>query len=153
VQAKQDGVGVEEAQAAQLVALEQQKKTKDGKARGGALCWGWRGSQSISPLLFCSLPLPAFPRLLRPSHARPFPAGATDWDPTEHSGNSKWAAAGACQWCLQCSCSRAPHAVLKAPSPARPSPCISHNTHFDAFLGPPFMQAAQRRTRAATRSI
>jgi hypothetical protein len=50
VQAEQDGVGVKEAQAAQLVALEQQKKTKDGKARGGALCWGWRGSQSISPL-------------------------------------------------------------------------------------------------------
>ena len=56
VQAKQDGVGVEEAQAARLVALEQQKKTKDGKARGGALCWGWRGSQSISPLPLLKLP-------------------------------------------------------------------------------------------------
>jgi hypothetical protein len=52
--AQQTGVGVEEAQAAQQVALEQQKKTKDGKARGGALCWGWRGSQSISPLPLCS---------------------------------------------------------------------------------------------------
>ena len=34
------------------------------------------------------------------------------------------AAAGA--WCLLSSFSRAPNAVSPAPSPARPSPCISH---------------------------
>ena len=43
VQAEQDGVGVEEARAALLVALEQQKKTKEGKASGGAFFWGVEG--------------------------------------------------------------------------------------------------------------
>ena len=36
VQAKQDGVGVEEAQAAVATAREKQKVTKKGKSGGGA---------------------------------------------------------------------------------------------------------------------
>ena len=53
VQAEQDGVGVEEARAALLVALEQQKVTNEGKRRGGALFWGLRGT---APSIFMHSP-------------------------------------------------------------------------------------------------
>jgi len=54
------------------------------------------------------------------------------------------AAAGA--WCFLSSCHARPTLFL------RPSPCISHNTRYDAFSPLPFMQARRRRLRSAWRT-
>ena len=47
---------------------------------------------------------------------------------------------------------RTPHAVLKAPSPARPSPCISHTHSPDAITPSLFAAAASNAVQVLSRA-
>ena len=95
VQAEQDGVGVEEARASLLVALEQQKKTKEGKASGGAFFSAGasattmhnpRAPVQLFPRAPCCFPrafsrTPPSPRASHPKHSLTLP-----WGPPFYAG-------------------------------------------------------------------